>query len=433
MARNVIDTPAKRRTLPASRSAYWRPVSRGIALGFRKLSDEAPGSWLGRVMSDGRRAERALGPVDNGDGTESGLTYEAALLALTEWAGTARAGLKAEAVGASREAGTVRSLVAAYVAERIARDPKNGKDAKSRLTRHVLSADNIANKRVAALTEADWKTWRAGLVKVQRGKKQMVAGAQPLEPSTVARLLNDLKAALGDNLPLPARKTLKAPALAHKSRDNIVLPDADIRRVIEAAYSQDEDFGALVLVLAATGARFSQVAGLRVRDVQIDKARLMVPRSAKGKKTNAAPIAVPIGDDVLARLKPFVNGRKGHEVLLNRWRMKQTGPIEWERNTRGPWAAAAEMRRPWLKALTAAGLAPIEAYSLRHSSIVRALQAGLPVRLTAALHDTSIQMIEKNYAAYIVDQSEELVRRALTPLADTSAKIVSISEAKRVS
>jgi len=51
-------------------------------------------------------------------------------------------------------------------------------------------------------------------------------------------------------------------------------------------------------------------------------------------------------------------------------------------------------------------------YALRHSSIVRALGAGLPIRLVAALHDTSVEMIEKHYAAFIVDATEELARRA---------------------
>jgi hypothetical protein len=54
---------------------------------------------------------------------------------------------------------------------------------------------------------------------------------------------------------------------------------------------------------------------------------------------------------------------------------------------------------------------------LRHSSIVRALSAGVPVRLVAALHDTSVQMIEQHYSAYIVDATEEIARRAVTPLA----------------
>jgi hypothetical protein len=42
---------------------------------------------------------------------------------------------------------------------------------------------------------------------------------------------------------------------------------------------------------------------------------------------------------------------------------------------------------------------------------------GLPVRLVAAMHDTSLQMIERHYSAHIVDALDELAARAVVPLA----------------
>ena len=72
------------------------------------------------------------------------------------------------------------------------------------------------------------------------------------------------------------------------------------------------------------------------------------------------------------------------------------------------------------------GLVPAEvtAYALRHSSIVRMLLAGIPVRLVASLHDTSITEIERHYSRFIseVAHSDALSRRALLadqpPVAD---------------
>jgi hypothetical protein len=43
----------------------------------------------------------------------------------------------------------------------------------------------------------------------------------------------------------------------------------------------------------------------------------------------------------------------------------------------------------------------------------------LPVRLVAALHDTSIVQIERHYAAFITDALDELAARAVVPLAPT--------------
>jgi hypothetical protein len=55
-------------------------------------------------------------------------------------------------------------------------------------------------------------------------------------------------------------------------------------------------------------------------------------------------------------------------------------------------------------------------YSLRHSSIVRGIREGLPIRLDAALHDTSVEMIERHYSRWITEGLDELAARAVVPL-----------------
>ena len=74
------------------------------------------------------------------------------------------------------------------------------------------------------------------------------------------------------------------------------------------------------------------------------------------------------------------------------------GPVRWKAADRQAWTSARELRGDWRGALKAAGLPKdLIPYSLRHSSIVRGLSAGLPVRVVAALHDTSVAMIEQTY------------------------------------
>ena len=53
---------------------------------------------------------------------------------------------------------------------------------------------------------------------------------------------------------------------------------------------------------------------------------------------------------------------------------------------------------------------------LRHSSITRQLLRGVPTRVVAASHDTSVPMIEKCYSATIGDHSDALYRDALLDL-----------------
>ena len=135
-----------------------------------------------------------------------------------------------------------------------------------------------------------------------------------------------------------------------------------------------------------------------------------------------------VGDDVLAALSKAAVGRKGYELLFLRPHWRQVGPAKWEKGDRGPWFAAAELTRPWNAIISQAGLSTATVpYSLRHSSIVRGLRAGLPVRLVAALHDTSSAMIERHYAAYIVDAMDELAARAVVPLTTMPATVISIN------
>jgi integrase len=356
------------------------------------------------------------------------MTFDQAQAAARAWA---RAQAEGERQAIIAEAApTVREAVNAYIAARKARGGKDNDDAGLRLSHHVLSAP-IADKPLGSLTDEDFAAWRAGLTRGGRGDR---SNGPALAPGTLARLLNDLRAALRAaiakaRLPADAMAVVTAgcakPADATRPRAKQVLPDADIRRIVAAAQAQDEDFADLVLVLAATGARFDQVARLTVADFQPDRARLMVPVSRKGRGAKAlAAIAVPLPDDVVLRLRRVAAGRAGHEPLLMRWHHRQrpgARQFEWERVERRSWADAAEMTRQWRRALAAAGMpGNLVPYCLRHSSIVRGLRAGLPVRLVAAAHDTSVAMIERHYGAFVVDATEDLLRRALVPM--TTAK-----------
>jgi len=76
-----------------------------------------------------------------------------------------------------------------------------------------------------------------------------------------------------------------------------------------------------------------------------------------------------------------------------------------------------------MNAVTRVGLDPtkVTLSSLRHSSIVRALLAGVPARVVAAQHDTSVPMLERTYSAYILDHSDAVARRALLDTAQPAA------------
>ncbi|BDG71758.1 tyrosine-type recombinase/integrase [Roseomonas fluvialis] len=405
-------------------------------LGYRPAAVKGRnGTWIARraVTRPGERTkykEQALGAADDhpdsvADGTAV-RTYHQAMAAAREWSLGQMAADRALAVGGADV--TVKDAIETYVAARKRRAAIAGQDAEWRLTHHVVGAP-LAGVAMLALTETDLTRWRRGLKRGGRGKRDDV----PLAPSTLARLLNDLRAAL-----TAAARRAKAPSDLHtiihdgtrppespeRAREMQVLPDADVRRLVETAEAHDPDFGALVTVLATTGARFGQAARLTVADLQPEARRVMLPPSRKGRgKKQVHRIAVPLPDDVVARLRALASGRAGHEPLLMRWRHKQVpGPtIRWEKQDRVAWSDSADMMRGWTLAVAAAklpkGLVP---YCLRHSSIVRGLRAGLPIKLVASVHDTSTSMIDAHYGKFIVDATEDLLRRALVPMASAN-------------
>ena len=106
-------------------------------------------------------------------------------------------------------------------------------------------------------------------------------------------------------------------------------------------------------------------------------------------------------------------GRPADEILLHRWRkVQRKGSLDWHRGTRGPWQSSSEIDRAWDLIVKRVGLPEAVPCCFRHSSIVRMLRQNVNIRLVAALHDTSVAMIEKHYAAYIVDALEDIVRAA---------------------
>lgn len=441
MAKRVNDVALGTRTarlrLPGRHKPYFRAVLEGLQIGYRRSTVPGKaGTWIGRrYLGEEQYETELLGIADDlpeadqpADGVRV-LTFDQAQGALRDWS---RKRAQAERVEVAAEASpTVRRAVEAYIGARKARSDRAGRDAELRLTHHVLGAP-LADTALATLTDEALTQWRDGL---RRGGRGVKADAPPLASATLARLLNDLRAALTAatrKARLPAdvlttiREGLRAPEKPDRPRPKQILPDPDVRRVVEAAFAQDEDFGALVLVLAATGCRFDQAARLTVADLQVGNQRIMVPTSGKGRGEKAqSHIAVPLPPDTLVRLSPLVVDRRGHEPMLLRWHHqqvegdKQTGRLPaWVRTVRRPWSDAAEMTRAWRATLTTAELpSDLVPYCLRHSSIVRALRAGLPVRLVAAVHDTSVSMIEKHYAAYIVDATEDLLRTAAVSLA----------------
>ncbi len=419
-----IDTPSKRVRLAPRKNPYWVGLSGrgGVSLGYRKPK-RGHGGWVAKVVIEGNRIEETLGPADDDGAPYGELTYRKAVVEALEWGSQQHAAIEGREASAPLTGPTVTTAVNEYVNERLVRSKRDGTISKGRLENYVLSDEAFAKTPLSKLRAATIQLWRERLTAEPTDKDD---DRKRLAPSSVNRLLNDLRAALNASaekhrrqlpaaLPAEIKVGTRATRVATEARKQL-LSNEQIKAVVDAAFAVDVDgdFGRLTLLAASTGARYSQLARIRVGGLQIQNKRIMVPGASKGRSATARPpVAVPLSDAVIERLLPAVEGRAADEPLLMRWAYRNVGPFKWEKDNRRPWGPAYEIEKSWAATIERAEVpADTIMYALRHSSIVRGLKAGLPIRLVASLHDTSSEMIEKHYSAFIVDMTEDLARRA---------------------
>jgi integrase len=394
--------------LAIRRKPYWATIALGIAIGYRR--NKTAGTWSVRV-ADGKGAHwiRAIGTADDYD-TADGNTF------LDFWQAQDRA--RSIGLGARHDHSgalvTVRGAVDAYEAALAARG--GDVDNARRILPHL--PDSLANKTVALLAARDFAPWRAALL------------AGGLSASAINRATACLRAALNNAAAEDERisnrsaweKALRSLPNATQSRNNVILSEADVRAVVAAAYAISAEFGMWTEVAAVTGARPSQIARLEVADIQAKRPdpRLMMPCMAKGRSRKAVERRpVPVPPSLAAKLAALGEGRPPDAQLL----LKRDGK-PWGRGDHAELFAEARAR---------AGLGrEVVPYSLRHTSVVRQLLAGTPVRVTAHLHDTSVAMLERTYSRYISDHSDVLVRRATLDLSEPLAgeNVISLPTAR---
>jgi hypothetical protein len=211
-----------------------------LKLGYRKGA--RGGVWVAKAVGAKHRRETTLGRADDDNAGPGALSFRAATSAALDWAGLERA---RRLNGAGDQLHTVAYAVTEYIAARERRDARRGRDARTRLTKHVLADKRLSGLPLDRVTVKELRAWST-----------RVGGA----PATLNRLQNDLRAALNAAAEVhphefaPTARQDIATGLrgrpdAEQARQ-VILTDADVRAVIDASLAVDADYGALVLVLA---------------------------------------------------------------------------------------------------------------------------------------------------------------------------------------
>ena len=394
---------------PREKPYDFTPLGSGISLGYRR--NRSGGVWVVRV-ADGRGGNwtRRVGAADDHEDSDGVHVFD-------WW--QAQDASRRIARGGDADAGrppTVADAVAEYARDLAARGA--GPENATRITANLIPT--LATKPVGLLTTRDLSAWRDGLLR------------DGMKPATMVRLGRAVKAALNLDArrdPQITNRNTWADGFSGLSEDfasrNIQrLDDQQVRAVIAASYLLDPNFGVYAEVAAETGARPSQISRLIVGDLQ-DGAnpRLTMPTSRKGRGRKASRYPVPITKELADKLASIVSvgnnslARAPHEPLLTR-----PDGRRWQETDLGDYARLFE------KVVGHLGL-DVTFYALRHSAIVRSLLAGVPVRIVAASADTSTEMIERTYSAFIGNFADEVARRGLLApsspgKADTEAPIL---------
>jgi integrase len=387
MAKLNLQTPTSRARLAPQGKPYKVRLLPGVHLGYRAAQSRT-GTWLA-IASDGKGGQwqKVFGHADDkqpADGTAV-LSYEQAAL-------KARAMARGDANAAADRPASIGEAVTAYEADLTARE-LNAYNA--RWVRYHLPA-HLAAVPLSQVTAKQLRSWRDALIK------------GGMLPATLNRLLKAAHAAF--NLAAKLDKRVRANAGEWKiglealrntvTAREAVLTDAQVLAVVAAAYDVSEAFGLYAQVHAETGARSSQLARMVVADLERD--RLMVPTSRKGRGRKADRTPVPITPSLAARLKAAAAGRPANAPLLLRADREAWQP------------KIADHRLMFERAARAARLpAGSTTYSLRHSSVARALLRGVPVSIVSRWHDTSPAIIEAHYGRFIAHHFDEIVRGVL--------------------
>jgi integrase len=387
---------------------YFETVEYRVLLGYRRTKGN--GTWVVRVTKDGSDWTKRIGTADDYKEAIPGTD----ILTHSQARDEAK---KVANVGKPDGDNTVKAALDRYETDLKGRGADLGNIVRVRA--YLTDSDRLAKKAVGSLTKADLAAWRDGL------KDEMA-------PASVNRTMTALRAALnlaaedggGRIANREAWKTgLKAVSGTGKAR-NVILDEHDMRTVIGAAYRASNEFGLLVELAAVTGARPSQLLRLRGEEVQANftdpnskkrQPRLLMPVSRKGrgeKKATHRPVPIP---EALAKRLSNLSHAAG--TLLKR-------PDD------EPWTKT-KLPNYFDKVVEGVKFnnkSKVTMYALRHTSIVRQLLANVPIRVVAALHDTSVKMIEQNYSEHIADHADELARPTLL---ETMAEVIALPPPSR--
>ena len=397
MARTVRDARLESRTarssLKASAKPYYRAIDEGLHIGYRK--GQKAGKWVVRRHVGGAKVYEVetIGAADDtldADGTAVLSFSQAQAIAREKFVHGQRvkAGLPARASGPY----TVKQAIEEYL-QWLAEHRKTGRNARQRAEALIVPA--LGDIECAKLTTDDVRGWRDTLAKTgARIRSKPGISPRYREPSedhdedarrrrsTTNRTLTVLKAALNAawrDKRIPSDDAWR-PVTALREADAArvrYLSVEECRMLINAA---EPNFRRLLRAALETGARYGELAALRVSDFNPDSGTLQIRTSKSGKGRH-----IVLSEQGAGFFRDLTVGRFPRDRLL-------------PKNDGGKWRDTHQAR-PMKAACAGAKIDPPASFHiLRHTYSSLMIMNGAPLMVVARnLGHADTRMVERHY------------------------------------
>jgi integrase len=413
-----IDSRSARLKLAARREPYWRVITPGCALGYRRTEGagrSAAGTWIARHQGTlGRKRYHALGAADDildGDGAAA-LSFAQAQDKARDWfKRTARDAAGGDApLGPYTVADAMREYLSWFARRRKSID-------RTRIIVNAFINPRLGPLEVRDLTTARIRDWHEKIAASPRRLRPKRGGlpryaeaiqdpdAKRARQATANRILTVLTASLnrawregkvpGDDAwrRVAPFRDVGAPVIRY-------LSEAECTRLVNACAPT---FRRLVQTALLTGCRYGELIALRIGDFDAEAWTVAIRTSKSGK-----PRQVALNEDGRAFFVSITAGLPASAPML----MRDDGSA---------WQPAAQ-KRPLRAACAAAKINPPASFHiLRHTYASQLAMRGVPSAVIAKqLGHSGTAMTEKHYAHLAPSYISEIIRANLPTLGNVN-------------
>ncbi|QFY42686.1 site-specific integrase [Candidatus Methylospira mobilis] len=408
--------------IPQDKRPYWRQLTPGVFLGYRK--SKTGGVWLARISANEVGVDSATPYIQKNMGTADDfadsngadiLTYAEAFKKIQAFAESLKQHDKPKGKY------TVADAVKDYLTEHYAKDGRSITTTKGTYNVHILP--QLGDKIVVELKSQHINKWLTNLAeapKRNRGKLVEIDKTDEDEVrkrrATANRILTALKAALNHAYRagrvasddawrrVSPFKRADAPKIRFLSTD-------ECNRLLNAA---DTDFRPMVRAGLLTGCRYGELTKLKVSDFNESNGSIHIRISKGGKSRH-----VPLTGEGVEWFAEWTAGKAGNALVFTR-----PDGDAWGRS---------HQTRPMQEASDRAIIVPaVSFHILRHAYASLLVSTGVPLQVVAdALGHADIRMTQRHYGHLQPSYAAEQIRANLPSFGATEKKVTPITSRKK--